>query len=143
MLAFFKGWRRKVGCVALIFALLVLLAWARSYAVVDVIRFVSGRNQFYIHAIEGRTLCHVSTAGIGSWNSWQTASLANESVRRSATNHFENIVRESSSEELVLIHFWALALPLTFLSAYLMLWKPRTMSAPNLPISTQVECRAI
>ena len=38
MREFFKGWRRKAGCVTLVMVLLLTSAWIRSYVAGDVLR---------------------------------------------------------------------------------------------------------
>ena len=36
---FFKGWRRKVGCVTLVMACVFAAGWVRSLAIFDVVSF--------------------------------------------------------------------------------------------------------
>lgn len=44
MRAFFRGWRRKAGCVCLLFALLGTGIWLRSRAIVDFVTIRSSRT---------------------------------------------------------------------------------------------------
>ena len=41
---FFRGWRRKAGCVTLVMACIFVGAWARSLGTFDVINFPLGRD---------------------------------------------------------------------------------------------------
>ena len=44
MREFFKGWRRKMGCVTLLMVCALMGAWARSYSVFDSMQFTGIRS---------------------------------------------------------------------------------------------------
>lgn len=135
---FFHGWRRKAGCVTLLLACVLLAGWIKSIWLQDDIEFrlPGGRFLHTIHSV-GQSVtwaCHVSR-GIHpvpfSWQSgppsgafpdqpvvidWQWNGIAVGNVRWEMTSDY--------------IHFWrfphlSVGIPLTLLSAYLILWKPR------------------
>src|SRR5262245_3802284 len=60
MREFFKGWRRKVGCVTLVMALASLGLWTRSFQSDDAITI----------SIVSRTHMVRSWTGLVSWYSW-------------------------------------------------------------------------
>ena len=41
---FFKGWRRKVGCITLVMACLLISGWLRSLQSLEFVEFPSGQN---------------------------------------------------------------------------------------------------
>ena len=43
MVAYFKGWRRKVGCVTLVLACVIVAGWVRSYKATDNWDTICGR----------------------------------------------------------------------------------------------------
>ena len=42
MREFFRGWRRKLGCIALVMAISACAQWWRSYALVDQVQLPIG-----------------------------------------------------------------------------------------------------
>lgn len=60
MREFFRGWRRKVGCVALVMALVPFIVWTRSAVHDDLVRF---------DALGRRNLIRSERNGI-SWYAW-------------------------------------------------------------------------
>ena len=86
MHAFFKGWRRKAGCVTLVMACALL-----------VIDATFGPEPWAVHWHQSDPVSHES-GGI--------------------------VTTSRSSVGTVAVPNWAMAIPLTLLSAYLILWKP-------------------
>lgn len=138
MLVFFKGWRRKAGCVALAMALAFMAGWLRSQFVFDSfhIRRAGTMNWFGIES-KRQTLCF-------SWvqdNSgseitmpfWMThdPSIRGTDLGLTKIGEFAYLVNLSDEYPRGIIlsgPYWSVALPLALLSAYLILWSPRTRS---------------
>lgn len=123
---FFHGWRRKTGCVALVMACLFAGMRMRSYLVYDRGWFPLGARQ---HAL-------ISMRGGISWCAWNSNSKtvnwsSNEFNRWGGSGTiywYDQIVRPPYPDFPALgewtFDYWWLVLPLTILSAYLILWKP-------------------
>jgi hypothetical protein len=140
MREFFRGWRRKVGCVTLLMACALLVGWVRSHVVLDSLSF-SVRCQV--------TESLVSGGGLVAWQAktntsppsvtWNTAPVTDSfdgfnfpsmrcSWRRFGFGLGEFVPEEEFDTERIvfrIVPYWSLILPLTLLSAYLILWKPR------------------
>ena len=50
----FHGWRRKVGCVALVVACVVTVGWLRSYYNQEELTVYRGQESYLLHSREGR-----------------------------------------------------------------------------------------
>jgi hypothetical protein len=101
---FFKGWRRKVGCVTLVMACAVATGWLRSMLTDDYIAafnrtFCSSNGKFYLGP-------HFSL----DWRyfAWDSGPGLIPSVMAILGTHYSVVI-----------------VPLILLSAYLLLWKPR------------------
>ena len=111
MREFFHGWRRKAGCVTLALACVATGLWIRSYIVFDQL------------VLAGNLLISNSGCLVWNWSGWGTPEL----------NLVDWYCEHASpfSEEWyfgtdgVRMPYWAVNIPLTLLSAYLLLWKPR------------------
>lgn len=111
---FFRGWRHKVGCVTLVMACVMAGLWVRSYLADD-------------HIWVGtpyRRLAVLSQEGNFSWES---------NPPSSSSFHFDYGVTSINTmfrfESLAYATpYWAIIVPLTLVSAYLILWKPRKRS---------------
>ena len=133
MREFFKGWRRMAGCVALVMAILLGVSWIRSQSVADVVSTSIGPR--------GATLL-VSLDGCIGWSvyerrepqrlTWEIkprsdlAGLANEPLVGWYWQLLGfRIGRSPILGTVATIPYWSLVVPLTMISAYLILWKPR------------------
>lgn len=147
MREFFHGWRRKAGCVALVMACAMMVFWFRSYVVSNAICYL-GRDRDHRVALESghvswsRSVSDYSLEGSPAgpdlrphWISfpipyeypdpepdvieyrYQWAGFKVETV----VFNYEPPARVSALQ----IPCWSIVLPLTLLSAYLFLWKPR------------------
>jgi hypothetical protein len=101
MLEFFKPWRRKLGCITLVMACAFMAGWVRGQLVVTQlfsVRATSDDFAFYQSALtrNGLIFC-----------------------KRIGSNHVVDY------EWYHTIPYWSVVLPLTILSAYLLLSKPR------------------
>ena len=146
---FFKGWRRKIGVVALVLACVFAAGWLRSLTIRDVFTFKKDKLTIAFRSFEG---------GLGWQRFTPTSSLASTGWR-SDNNfkfsfsdpwwRFDNIdddeidwrwdrggfsfgaASKKNPEflrrrlELWTIPYWSIVIPLTLLSAYLLLTKPR------------------
>ena len=142
MWSFFHGWRRKTGCVTLVMACALAAMWVRSLSTIDVLAlpasllnytFVSGQGSFaatgnFVFNLRqdsreenGRTIVRVEIRQIvkqpnrKEFHWWKF-------------NGSEFRLFRSSSESngvIPMVPYWSLVLPLTLISAYLILWKPR------------------
>jgi hypothetical protein len=111
MREFFKGWRRKVGCAALVMAMTLLVAWMRS-------QFVSDRRCLLEYDSLSRHLIAESKSG------WLSI------FEMKVIQHVDGS-RDIENSSGVSINYLTVIAPLTLLSAYLILWKPRTNVTPN------------
>ena len=122
---FLIGWRRKAGLVTLAMAVVFAMAWIRGMIVYDVVKFTIGNQQIVL-------LCVDSAIVWESWNRNGDAPMW-EWKRMSPTNRTLTGVKIATIGGIpfspVTFHFhiftWWLVLPLTLLSAWLILGKPR------------------
>lgn len=149
MREFLQGWRCKTGLVTLAMALLLAAEWGRSHVVVDDITCVAQQAFQQFYSAHGR-ICwkrvspypydlpaewktHDATKrGTGSvtdgWDMtkvdwyWECAGI--EFVRGTNKASYARGHPKSRAEEWI-IPYWSLVLPLTLLSAWLILFKPR------------------
>src|SRR4051794_19488286 len=56
---FFKGWRRKLGCVTLVMACVFMAGWVRSIGISDWITLNAGNFQCDVRIESGVTECSV------------------------------------------------------------------------------------
>ena len=120
MREFFHGWRRKSGCVTLMMALLFMGGWIRSRTDRDTAVIRTGTNSFFgFESKDGSMrLAHFAF-------NYPVTFFGNfefEGARRSDALTLMAVV---PSELQFAVPYWSIAVPLTLLSAYLILWKPR------------------
>lgn len=143
MREFFKSWRRKAGVVSLVMACTLLVAWMRTAVTVDIIRLsrqeaiISGDGHFVIYLVR-------RNASPMEWYQWHMRNDERfgpwEKVSRGTFGGIEFgtdvIVDKSTQIEMDRanwwrVPYWELILPLTPLSAYLILWKPSKRMGPE------------
>ena len=143
---FFKGWRRKVGCVTLVMACVMAAIWVRSFVIIDAVDLYPGS---FTHHTWG------SRQGIFSWSgrehgriiprrnqwrfTWENRPILPDEdweVGRSPRSGWAWHVlgayfRRQHDPEVIECEFryGFVVAPLTLLSAYLILWKPRKRRA--------------
>jgi hypothetical protein len=139
MREFFKGWRRKVGCVTLMMSLVLMAGWIRSTYCEDVLMLTNWPRRTAVDSLSGSLY----------WSTWEdpqerlrhspiihwdridalrvrepvTAEMIQEAVSNSVTNFKRDVV--SPKVINISIPYWSITIPLTLLTAYLILWKPR------------------
>jgi len=147
---FFKGWRRKIGVVTLLMALVAMGGWIRSQFIGDSMWFDNtfGRLHFGLASTQSDILI-ASSIDDGS----QLRSSFPKFATTEADGFQENLDRQFEWHWRVLgfghgesirglrsprgfqiwaIPYWSIVIPLTLLTAYLLLAKPR----PNKPKKT-------
>jgi hypothetical protein len=135
MHTFFHGWRRKLGIVTLVMTLAIMGLWARSYLVPE--QFA---GSVYVGSADGivtfgqiveRLKNVASTSGEDSYQGWAGVGFGR-------THYFiERLSVELIMDELS-IPYWTFVLPLTVLSAYLILWKPRKQKTSEHPANPDI-----
>jgi hypothetical protein len=124
MYTFFHGWRRKAGVVSLVMACVLMVGWGRSQIRYDVIGFQVGDRQQIIQITDG----HVYWWGISTLSKaqfvWQSGAPQSALIDEGRSGFSDDEgwawrFREWKASYL------AGAIPLTLLSTYLILWKPR------------------
>jgi hypothetical protein len=105
MHTFFHGWRRKAGCFTLALACFFLIAWTRSLIVSDAIL---GRSRWISLDSEGKT--------------YDLIMSRDGAVR--IIYRINHTLGGFLDEEVLAVPYAMVILPLTLLSAYLILLKP-------------------
>jgi hypothetical protein len=113
---FFRGWRRKAGLLMLAMALLLTAAWMKSCRYYDRVRIQTDSACYCVQSMNG-TVC--MWRGSGRW--FAGGAFGWSSVE---------IIDWSPIPTDGYFQYWKLVLPLTLLSGYLILWKPRKAKAP-------------
>ena len=130
---FFKGLRRKAGCVALVMACALMVGWLRSWVVFDELRFMTGAHGQWFYSEHGSChwdyewpkngadISHVFNSG------FESRELDINHSKYVAFGYFRGRDNLNRGEYFsVTFSYGVVAIPLTLLSAYLILWKPRT-----------------
>ena len=140
MLEFFYGWRRKAGTITLVMALGFVGGWIRSLSVTDSCQFPV-RNRWHVGFVShgGRFSCGWTDLKEPVRYEWRSFER-----RRSIAYQFHDLCFDFSGGKApncggkpsqLMISYWSITLPLTLLSAYLLLApstkRPRTASQPH------------
>ena len=105
---FFNGWRRKVGLVTLVIACLLATGWVRSCRYYDLIWIQDQNASYFVYSMDGTvSVWWLSGRRFVSSFGWVSSEITNWEERG---GH---------------VSYWSLVLPLTLLSAWLILIKPR------------------
>jgi len=124
MSTFFHGWRRKAGCIALVMAAVLFGMWIRSQVVFDTTAFMVWDRQHEVFSAAGRIHWWAFTPW-GPTFSIQTNRLTRqESLQRIEMGRSYLQTMDLNFEEMDISHWWLIS-PLTLVSAYLILCKPR------------------
>jgi len=124
---FFKGWRRKAGCVTLVMACVFMAIWLRTFAATDTIIV----GQVGISSVDG-VLAVVTNDEIPTprWESADAIRLDSDRVRFHWQLRLFGFRRGVDGDDQAwTIPYWSIVIPLTLLSAYLLLTKPRQSTA--------------
>jgi hypothetical protein len=112
MREFFKGWRRKAGCVALVMAVALAGIWVRGLVAPKSVKIQVGHRIHWLTTIDGRLI-------------WESA----DKVHGMGLLEEESSLTALPNKRRRIINLRTTILPMTLLSAYLILWKPRTKPA--------------
>jgi hypothetical protein len=134
---FFKPWRRKIGCVTLVMALVFMLGWVRSLVVQDDIWIVvEDGTRYGLKSWEGG----IEYLKMDIGNSFPHFGRRAIVFRKKRATQPLWILRDSmlANDTRVLVNwvgfpYWSIVIPLTLLSAYLILW-PGKQPAKRLQI---------
>jgi hypothetical protein len=162
MHTYFHGWRRKAGCVTLVMACVVTIAWGRSLFIMD--------DFVFTPASETSSHLIASAGGLLRWDHttskhpffvealvWDSYPLHSPDAEKWLARYwdpdaapevgavdikwkwewyglrlgsgYQNYLFDGDAVPAdfaaIVIPYWCIAIPLTLLSAYLILWKPR------------------
>lgn len=145
---YFHSWQRRAGIVTLVIACALLGGWLRSFRTLDSL-FLHGNHWRYgISSVDGRIWLINTTPLLGeSWVDWNSREHESEFDPMEGTDivwrydwagfHIGTYTRPIPSQTAsgkfevfsLMIPYWAIAMPLALLSAYLIVLKPRTSPA--------------
>ena len=155
MSEFFRGWRRKVGVATLLMACVAMAAWLRSESFCDFYSTEIDRDEmrlrrrFDIRSASGKiwiTTVDVTSAWGVSVTKWGSRTIGDSTIRRVRANQkrdtdytieldlgslgfrFETgqfLQNPVTRITTFTIPYWSITIPLTALSAFLLLSKPR------------------
>jgi hypothetical protein len=122
---YFRGWGRRVGCVTLVMACGLLGIWVRSYAVYDFIDIVASDRLNRITSCHGKIGLAVwdDSGGMPPFGWVCVRAVVVNAIEPDAHAAYLGLVRDGDNSYLA--SYWQATAPLTLLSAYLILWKPR------------------
>lgn len=122
---FFHGWRRKVGCVTLVMSLAVMGLWMRSRIVCDLFGIPIGERQTVLWSLDGKAYWFGCNADGGDWFGLTSRQL-NQKVLDGVNRQRAELAQQPAMEyKEWSVPYLPVAIGLTLLSAYLILWKPR------------------
>ena len=161
MREFFRGWKRKVGVVTLMMACVAMVGWIRSRFVMDEYTFINQRGSMEIFQTEPNRMVWASLEYDVKPNYGPIAPFVSNRLppnyEASAWIGYEWKYRflgvgagqvsyaQTSmgplTTKVVFVSFWSVVLPLTALSAYLLLSMPRhtTPKKSREPIAEKVD----
>lgn len=151
MREFFHGWRRKAGCVALVMACVLTTGWIRSQREFDCFALT---DNSWVHIIVqsagGRLTLFFNSLNSAPAVYWWHGELSRDAEpidpmedcvgcdiewRRDWTGFTAVSYSVKDGAEIIrtlsfIFPYWSVVLPLTLLSAYLILWKTRKKPKP-------------
>jgi hypothetical protein len=146
---FFRGWRRKVGCVTLLMTLGFMAGWVRSLITMDELTVPGIRATHYLNSTDGT---------LGWWMRINDPNLGPSfQTRRSNSSEWASVLEqidihwtfkwcgfgcgESHRNQLQIwmMPYWSIVMPVTALSAYLLFVNSRKSTQTKLPEPTVKE----
>ncbi len=157
MANFFHGWRRKFGVVTLVLACVFAAGWLSTIRSPNCVHFVwqtsdktafrfgTRNSQLVINSIDASLSLYVSSGINQAIAVWKDPTTSTLNYPSQADNEIHWVFRfggfdvgEYSQEDPFEFHFktwrfpyWSIVIPLTLLSAYLLLSKPRSPHPKN------------
>ena len=152
---FYHGWRRKIGCVTLVMACVVAAAWLRSFVVWDEVCLISTTG-YMVQLCSDRGQLGFEHESLSEWEEpsaleveWNSQKPAPDFALFGYLNqpiesfewrrNFAGIsigVYDFRHSAFCILPYWCIALPLSLLSAYLILRKPRKKATQ--PVSAPI-----
>jgi len=136
---YFKPWRRKIGVVTLVMACVLMVGWVRSLSGLDSFLWPSGTGRvFGLMSTDQYFGCGVRDSvwkqeplGFPRWHTGEFRSvnqwideIPDKSWQFRQVN-FAVIHSKGENTTICFTPYWSIVIPLTLLSAYLLLPKPR------------------
>lgn len=155
MSVFFKGWRRKTGFLTLLMASLFMVGWVRSTLRLDFITSCCSRSSYGIESVHGMVkFARRTPATRGRFLSYGSTDVGETQLDENGVqkpfNPWEYLDVEWRSDwlgfhfgagkntagtirriEFWIIPYWSVTVPLTLLSAYLLVVKNRSLKSKN------------
>jgi len=138
MWSYFRGWKRKIGVVTLLFTSVLTAGWTRSCFVEDRLVFFDGsgvsivsRDQQISRLQEASDMVDIRRG----WPAWRSTNKDARKVRFPTSKYsFLGFGREEEQFGYYFgiryfVPYWSIVAPLTLLSAWCLLTKPRTKPA--------------
>jgi hypothetical protein len=134
---FWGGWRRKTGCVALLMALMLMVGWLRSLTYFEGFSFPGRTPTDYLLSWDsslvwlrapGLPFCSDKYPTYLCWKFLGTDERIFQSTHRKWLwnwGGFGSCVGIDHPGDMIVIPYWAVVIPLTFVAAFLLLTKPR------------------
>jgi hypothetical protein len=131
MREFFKGRRRKAGCVTLGLAGLLMVLWLRTLVYVDLAWFPFTSQMHTIGSVRGGFFWLITP----SWSTnrgHEAIEVAELSALQKSAGPVDFVESVFDTRECGYVMYWQLTLPLALLSAVLLFWPSRPKPSPNL-----------
>ncbi len=118
---FFKGWRRKAGLVTLAMACVLMVGWMRSYLIIDAVSLGAVKQGQSLMSKGGRLGLTDQWFYDKDQLYWKSFTIAQARIMFP--------IHGGPDIRFWVVPYWSLVLPLTLLSAWLILAKPRKAKA--------------
>ena len=124
---FFKGWRRKAGCILVVMTLAVCGAWGRTLVYQDRIALAGMSRVWEILSSHERISCLEWDCDASRTTNWELVvdCPVEEWVRRPDPSRIDWHLYKRPPNWCWSCPYWSIVLFMTFDSACLILWKPR------------------
>lgn len=160
MMEFLRGWRRKIGCIMLLMACLVMAGWVRSLTVNDQFDVPCNgeKEHYFFHSVNG-VICSTHLNQMNqSWSllkqdtvKWDSNQA--EPLSEDFENSFDWQLRwlgfgfgklkpgaiGTATMTFWSIPYWSITIPLTLISLWLLLKKPKTSTSKKITEPTTSE----
>ena len=147
-MSYFKPWRRKIGVGTLVMACVAMAGWVRSELAIDSLTFpVGGNSVVRLSSQPGRFIWfswknrqNVLSSEPMGWHSY-TRNLEDDPIPSYAEYPFSSRVskglsKNTPTKKYWILWYWSIVIPLTLLSAYLLISKPRLAKQAAPPVTT-------
>ena len=155
---FFRGWRRKVGVVTLLMACVLMAGWIRSLTHFEGVSLPVERmpNHFFV-SWDSSLVWLTENAGVtGPYPRFKSRSITGVDDRIFESPHFQwrwkycgfgsgvgvdeiKVGNRIEQNTLTVVPYWSVTIPLTLITAFLLLSKPRqsTQKKTALPAANE------